>query len=106
VAAVAGPGLEREPVQVRAPGSSLNSHNHWRATRAYTGQAPAIFFSAFGGLLRVLLRLRVYQSNAVRFAARLDMIWLILEGILALALFVFIIWWTLPRKPGRDKKKD
>ena len=34
------------------------------------------------------------------------MIWLILEGVLALALalFVFIIWWTLPRKPGREKK--
>jgi hypothetical protein len=34
------------------------------------------------------------------------MAWLILEGILALALalFVFISWWMLPRKPGRDKK--
>jgi len=32
------------------------------------------------------------------------MIWLILEGVLALALFVFIIWWTLPRKRDRDKK--
>jgi len=32
------------------------------------------------------------------------MIWLILEGVLALALFVFIIWWTLPRKRERDKK--
>lgn len=26
------------------------------------------------------------------------MIWLVLEGVLALSLFVFIIWWTLPRK--------
>jgi len=32
------------------------------------------------------------------------MIWLILEGVLALALFAFIIWWTLPRKRERDKK--
>jgi hypothetical protein len=32
------------------------------------------------------------------------MSWLILEGVLALALFVFIIWWTLPRDRGRDKK--
>ena len=32
------------------------------------------------------------------------MIWLILEALLALALFVFIIWWTLPRKPRHDKK--
>jgi len=32
------------------------------------------------------------------------MTWLILEGVLALALFVFIIWWTLPRKRDRDKK--
>jgi hypothetical protein len=32
------------------------------------------------------------------------MIWLILEGGLALVLFVFIIWWTLPRKRDPDKK--
>jgi hypothetical protein len=32
------------------------------------------------------------------------MTWLILEGVLSLVLFVFIIWWTLPRKRGRDKK--
>jgi hypothetical protein len=32
------------------------------------------------------------------------MIWLILEGVLSLAFFVFIIWWTLPRKPRRDKE--
>jgi len=35
------------------------------------------------------------------------MTWLILEGVLALGLFVFIIWWTLPRKRDRDRdKKD
>jgi hypothetical protein len=32
------------------------------------------------------------------------MTWLILEGVLSLVLFVFINWWTLPRKRGRDKK--
>jgi len=32
------------------------------------------------------------------------MTWLILESVLALGLFVFIIWWTLPRKRDRDKK--
>ena len=32
------------------------------------------------------------------------MTWLILEGVLALGLFAFIIWWTLPRKRERDKK--
>jgi hypothetical protein len=32
------------------------------------------------------------------------MTWLTLEGVLSLALFVFIIWWTLPRKPRRDKE--
>jgi hypothetical protein len=32
------------------------------------------------------------------------MTWLILEGVLALALFAFIIWWTLPRKRDGDKK--
>ena len=31
------------------------------------------------------------------------MIWFILEGSLALLLFVFIIWWTLPRKRDIDK---
>jgi hypothetical protein len=32
------------------------------------------------------------------------MTWLILEAVLALALFLFIIWWTLPRKRDGDKK--
>ena len=32
------------------------------------------------------------------------MTWLILEGVLALALFAFIIWWTLPRKRNRERK--
>lgn len=30
------------------------------------------------------------------------MVWLILEGVLALLLFAFIIWWTLPRKRDQD----
>ncbi len=34
------------------------------------------------------------------------MIYLILEGVFALLLFVFIIWWTLPRKPGGGKHND
>ena len=33
------------------------------------------------------------------------MIWLILEGVLALILFLFIVWWTLPRKRDRDPKE-
>lgn len=33
------------------------------------------------------------------------MIWLVLEGVLALSLFVFIIWWTLPRKPKDTNEK-
>ena len=32
------------------------------------------------------------------------MTWMIVEGVLALALFVFIVWWTLPRKRRRDKE--
>ena len=34
------------------------------------------------------------------------MIWLALEAVLSVVLFVLIIWWTLPRKrdPDRDKK--
>ena len=30
------------------------------------------------------------------------MIYLILEGVFALLLFVFIIWWTLPRRRDKD----
>jgi hypothetical protein len=35
------------------------------------------------------------------------MIWLALEAVLSLVLFVLIIWWTLPRKrdQGRDGKE-
>ena len=65
---------------------------------------PAIVFSALGDLLHVRFRLRVLQSNAAHPAPLLLMTWLILEGVLALGLFVFIIWWTLPRKRDRDKK--
>lgn len=31
------------------------------------------------------------------------MIWLMLEAGLALALLIFIVWWTLPKK---DRTKD
>lgn len=33
------------------------------------------------------------------------MIWLVLEGLLALALFLLIVWWTLPRKRDSDPKE-
>lgn len=33
------------------------------------------------------------------------MIWLIFEGLLALTLFLLIVWWTLPRKRDRDPKE-
>ncbi|CAN0402088.1 unnamed protein product, partial [Phaeothamnion confervicola] len=29
-------------------------------------------------------------------------IWLILEAVLSLVLFLLIIWWTMPRKRGKD----
>jgi hypothetical protein len=32
------------------------------------------------------------------------MIWLILEAVLSVVLFLLIIWWTMPRKRDRDKK--
>jgi hypothetical protein len=32
------------------------------------------------------------------------MIWLLLEAGVALALFILIVWWTMPRK--RDGEKD
>jgi hypothetical protein len=35
------------------------------------------------------------------------MFWLLLEGVLALLLFVFIVWWTLPRRrDNKDRDKD
>jgi hypothetical protein len=35
------------------------------------------------------------------------MIWLILEAVLSVVLFLFIIWWTMPRKRDQDRdKKD
>ena len=30
------------------------------------------------------------------------MIWLILEAVLSVVLFLLIIWWTMPRKRGQD----
>jgi hypothetical protein len=33
------------------------------------------------------------------------MIWLVLECVLALSLFLFIIWWTLPRKHKDTNEK-
>ncbi len=34
------------------------------------------------------------------------MFWVLLEVGLGLALFIFIIWWTLPKKDDRDKRED
>jgi hypothetical protein len=35
-----------------------------------------------------------------------NIVWFVLlEGALALALFVFIVWWTLPKKP-KDGDRD
>jgi hypothetical protein len=31
------------------------------------------------------------------------MIWLILEAVLSVVLFLLIIWWTMPRKRKQDK---
>ena len=33
------------------------------------------------------------------------MIWLILEAVLSVALFLLIIWWTMPRKRDQDRDK-
>ena len=37
-----------------------------------------------------------------RFEGKKIMIWLLLEAGLALALLIFIVWWTLPRKSRRS----
>lgn len=34
------------------------------------------------------------------------MFWVLLEVGLGLGLFVFIIWWTLPKKDGHDKRDE
>ncbi len=35
------------------------------------------------------------------------MAWLLLEAGVALALLIFIVWWTMPRsKKSRDDRKD
>jgi hypothetical protein len=34
------------------------------------------------------------------------MFWVLLEVGLGLGLFVFIIWWTLPRKRDRDDRNN
>jgi phage shock protein PspC (stress-responsive transcriptional regulator) len=33
------------------------------------------------------------------------MIWLILEAVLSVVLFLLIIWWTMPRKRDEDRDK-
>ena len=30
------------------------------------------------------------------------MIWLVIEAVLSLVLFGFIIWWTMPRRRNQD----
>ena len=32
------------------------------------------------------------------------MIWLVLEAVLSVVLFLLIIWWTMPRKRDRENK--
>lgn len=32
--------------------------------------------------------------------------WILLEIFLGLALFLFIIWWTLPKKSDQDDKTE
>lgn len=39
-----------------------------------------------------------FQAIVALPTTTVPMVWLILECILALLLFVFVVWWTLPRK--------
>jgi len=34
------------------------------------------------------------------------MVWIFFEIALGLALFIFIVWWTLPKKEKIDPPKD
>jgi uncharacterized membrane protein YqiK len=35
------------------------------------------------------------------------MFWLILEAVVALAILIFVVWWTWPKKPrDRDSNGD
>ncbi|MBI3529529.1 MAG: hypothetical protein HY067_16375 [Betaproteobacteria bacterium] len=48
---------------------------------------------------------RVSQSDTRRFSGLPEfsqVIWLILEAVLSVVLFLLIIWWTMPRKRDQD----
>ncbi|MFN0041088.1 MAG: hypothetical protein ACKVP2_16355 [Burkholderiales bacterium] len=52
---------------------------------------------------------RVYQAGSYAAAvAGAKMIWIALEILIPLVLFVVIVWWTLPKraKPETKKKED
>jgi len=48
------------------------------------------------------MRRSISQHPADLFEKRSDMFWLLFEAGVALALLLFIVWWTWPRAP-RDK---
>ena len=36
----------------------------------------------------------------------MDLLWLLLEAGVALALLLFIVWWTWPRRDGEKRKEE
>jgi hypothetical protein len=36
----------------------------------------------------------------------MDLFWLLLEAGVALALLLFIVWWTWPRRAGKDEPDE
>jgi hypothetical protein len=71
-------------------------------------RAPATDPSARGNRHELAAR-HVSQGElrSLRVRAGVRMIWFVMEAMLAVVLFLLIIWWTMPRKPrrGPDKKE-
>jgi ABC-type uncharacterized transport system permease subunit len=52
------------------------------------------------------LAVRLMNSQRLQSAAKVDDMWLILlEAALALAVLVFIVWWTMFDKPRRRRNR-
>jgi len=56
-------------------------------------------------MLAIVAVLRTDRNNGFGDRVNETVVWLALEIVLGLALFVFLIWWTLPRgkRGGRDE---
>jgi hypothetical protein len=75
-----------------------------------SGQASGACGAGGGAFGTLLQAASAHTSTAsplrtVRIRGERGMLWLALEIVLGLALFIGIVWWTLPRAP-RDRPKQ